>query len=288
MILGASQSTCQNCRPKKNKKEIVDSRIQSTYILGEAIRQCTIPPKVWINAASATIYQNSLTAPNDECNGIISDLKKDNMPYSFLDQLRFRLKKAKAGILYGRSSAQVGELDKDFSIKVCKQWENSFFEQRTPFTRKIALRTAITLGQGGVLIPYFNLLKVGLGGYQGNGKQMVSWIHEEDVARSIEWIYNNPEMEGIYNCAAPTPVTNNELMQLLRKITGNKFGLNAYSWMLELGAAIIGTETELILKSRWVVPAKLTQSGFTFNYPTLSEALSAIVNKSARKQYHLF
>lgn len=278
-----------NCRySEKNKQAILDSRLQPTAVLGEAIRQCTVPPKLWINAASATIYQHSLSAPNDEYSGMISQLKKDNMPYSSIDQLRFKWKRWIRTWKKGRESEEVKNLDLDFSVQVCKRWEQSFFEQRTPFPRKVALRTAIALGEAGVMVPYFNLLKFGLGGYQGNGQQMVSWIHVEDIARSIEWIFDHPIMEAVYNCSAPHPVTNKEFMDTMRELTGNKFGLPAYSWMLEIGTAIIGTESELILKSRWVLPAKLLQSGFTFKYPILKEALREIVDKTPRKHYHLF
>lgn len=278
-----------NCRyNEKNKREIIESRVNATATIGAAVRACTHPPKLWINAASATIYQHSLHEANDEFNGIISDWKKDNMPFSLLDQIRFKWKKWWNKVKYGSKSEEVKKLDLDFSVEVCKLWEKSFFEQRTPFTRKIAIRTAITLGEGGVMIPYFNLLKFGLGGRQGNGQQRYSWIHIEDLARAIEWFYDHSEMEGIYNCSSPSPVTNDEFMKTLRKLTGNKIGLPAFNWMLELGAGIIGTETELLLKSRWVLPAKLIQSGFKFKYPNLDEAVRDIVMKNPGKAYQIF
>lgn len=239
-----------NCRyNEKNKKEIFDSRIHPTRTIGDAIRNCTVPPKLWINAASATIYRHAGDRPQDEYNG---------------------------------------EIENDFSVQVCKLWEKTFYDQRTPFTRKAALRTAITLGNGGVMIPYFNLLKFKLGGKQGNGRQMYSWIHIEDVCRTIEWVYDHPSMEGSYNCAAPNPVTNSFFMKTLRSITGHTIGLTAYEWMLSIGAVLIGTEKELLLKSRWVVPAKLLESGFVFKFAKLEEAVKDIVSKTPRKQYHLF
>jgi NAD dependent epimerase/dehydratase family enzyme len=117
---------------------------------------------------------------------------------------------------------------------------------------------------------------------------MFSWVHIEDTCRMIDWIKNNETIEGVYNCSSPGPVTNNELMKSLRQATGNKIGLPAYEWMLKMGAAIIGTETELILKSRWVLPTKILETGFRFKYPVLKDALADIISKVPRKQYHLF
>jgi uncharacterized protein (TIGR01777 family) len=173
-------------------------------------------------------------------------------------------------------------------VQVCQLWESTFFEQRTPHTRKIALRMAITLGTGGVLIPYFNLLKFGLGGQQGKGNQMYSWVHIEDTCRLIEWITGHPEMTGVFNCSSPNPVTNKEFMQTLRKVTGVKFGLPVYDWMLQIGSMITGTPAELVLKSRWVIPSKVLETGFRFKYPLLKDALTDIINKVPRKQFHLF
>ena len=239
-----------NCRyTKKNKQEIFDSRTDSTKAIGLAIQQCTSPPKLWINAASATIYPHATDTARDE---------------------------------------YFTNFSNDFSVQVCQLWEKTFYEQRTPFTRKVVLRMAITLGESGVMIPYFNLLKFGLGGQQGNGKQMYSWVHVEDTCRIIDWLVNNPELEGTFNCSSPEPVTNKQFMQTLRTITGHKFGLPAYKWMLKIGAAVIGTETELILKSRWVLPTKILQTGFQFKYPLLENALKNIISKTPKKRYHLF
>ncbi len=239
-----------NCRyTPQNKKEIFDSRTNATKAIGLAIQQAIHPPELWINAASATIYPHATGTPRDE---------------SFVD------------------------FKDDFSVQVCKRWENIFYEQRTPFTRKCALRMAITLGAGGVMIPYFNLLKFGLGGQQGNGKQMYSWIHITDTCRVIRWIADHKELEGTFNCCSPQPVTNNVFMKTLRKATGQVVGLPAYTWMLKIGAAIIGTETELILKSRWVLPARILATGFQFKYASLPVAIDDILKNTHRKMYHLF
>jgi uncharacterized protein len=239
-----------NCRyTKANKQAIFDSRTTPTKAIGEAIRLCKQPPTLWLNAASATIYRNATDKPQDEF---------------------------------------VGEIENDFSVQVCKKWEASFFEQETAFTRKVALRTAITLGNGGVMIPYFNLLKFGLGGKQGSGKQMYSWVHIDDVCGIIDFVYNHTNVEGMINVSSPNPVTNNTFMQVLRQQTNTNIGLPAFTWMLKIGAALIGTETELILKSRWVLPTKLLNYGYQFKYPHLEQAVNAIVKNVPKKQYALF
>ncbi len=239
-----------NCRyTPRNKQEILDSRTDATRAIGQAIREATVPPKLWINAASATIYRHAQDRPQDE---------------------------------------YTGEYGNDFSVQVCQRWEKTFEEQRTPFTRKIAMRMAITLGDGGVIVPYLNLLKLGLSGRQGSGRQMYSWVHIEDVGRAIEWFLDQPELEGMYNLAAPAPVTNSYFMSTLRRLTGHRLGLPAPAWLLKLGAALIGTETELVLKSRWVVPAKLLETGFSFQYSEVDAALGAIIRKLPRRKYRLF
>ena len=239
-----------NCRyNEKNKKEIIDSRTDATNAIGIAIRNCKIPPLLWINSSSATIYRHAEDRPQDE---------------------------------------YTGEMHNDFSVQVCKRWEKSFYDQRTAGTRKVALRMAITIGPGGILIPFFNLLKFGLGGKQASGKQMFSWVHIEDTCRMIEWIFDHKEIEGTYNCCSPNPVNNEVFMKTLRKATGHKFGLPAFEWMLKLGAPLIGTELELVLKSRWVVPTKILETGFQFKFPELKNAFEDILNKVPRKHYHLF
>ena len=234
-----------NCRyTEENKRQILESRLRSTRILGEAIQKAKNPPKIWFNSSSATIYEDTRGASlaNDE------------------------------------SSSRIGD---DFSMGVCKQWEKVFNEAQTPHTRKIILRTAITLGmQGGALPPLVNMAKWGLGGKQAGGQQFVSWLHVKDFARIIDFLMQNEEAEGVYNAAAPNPMLNQDFMQILRKVCGRSFGLPLQTWMLKLGAVMIKTETELLLKSRKVVSTRLAKEGFNFEYPTLEKALRACLNLS--------
>ena len=230
-----------NCRyTEKNREEIINSRLIPTKLLGEVINNMDNPPKVWINVTSATIYRHAEDVAQDEISGEIG---------------------------YG------------FSIEVCKLWEASFFESYTPKTRKIALRMGIVLGRKDGAFPrLLNLVKVGMGGKQGDGKQYVSWIHEQDVAQSIEWLINKPEINGIVNCTAPEAVKNELLMATIRKVYGVPFGIPAPAWLLEIGAKLIGTETELILKSRWVKPTILMENGFVFQYGKLENVIHDIIS----------
>ncbi len=238
-----------NCRYNdKNKKEILDSRVVPTLLLGEVISGLFEPPKLWINITSATIYRHSEDHPQDE---------------------------------------QTGEIGGGFSVDICKAWENAFNQYQTPKTRKINLRMAIVLGkEDGVFPRLLNLTKLGMGGKQGNGEQYISWVHELDVARSTEWLFDKPELEGTFNCSSPSPKKNSAFMHILRKLTGVPFGLPAPTWLLTLGAVMIGTETELILKSRWVLPAKLLSSGFKFSFNDLAPAIYNILKTNKPKPYH--
>ncbi|RYY60904.1 MAG: TIGR01777 family protein [Chitinophagaceae bacterium] len=239
-----------NCRyTEANKQEIMDSRVNANHALGAAIRLCKKPPALWINSSSATIYRHATDHAQDEF---------------------------------------TGETGEGFSVDVCKQWEASFYGESTPATRKAALRIAITLGEGGVLIPYFNLLKFKMGGAQGSGKQMYSWVHKDDLCHAIGFIHDHNELDGTFNVAAPNPVPNRDFMTALRKATGHVFGLPAYSWMLKAGAWMIGTETELVLKSRCVIPSRLLQAGFSFRFPYIGPAFEDILKAVPAKQYSWF
>ena len=231
-----------NCRyTEKNKAEIVASRVNPTEILGAVIHDLIEPPKLWINVTSATIYRHAEDRPQDE---------------------------------------ESGEIGNGFSVDVCKAWETAFNKFDTPKTRKITLRMGIVLGRDDSVFPrLLNLVKLGMGGKQGDGEQYVSWVHEHDVARSTEWFYDHPELEGVFNCTAPYAEKNAELMQIIRKNYGMPIGLPAPQWLLEMGAIVIGTETELILKSRWVIPQRLLDSGFVFQYEKADLAVRSILAK---------
>ncbi|MHA7059653.1 TIGR01777 family oxidoreductase [Aquimarina sp. M1] len=225
-----------DCRyHQKNKDLILSSRVASTNVLGNAIQASKHPPKVWLNSSTATIYRHSLDKEMDEDNG---------------------------------------EIGIGFSVNVATNWENAFFSHQTLKTRKVALRTAIVLGKkGGALQPILTLTKLGFGGKQGKGNQKFSWIHETDFARSIEFIIKNKEVEGPVNIVAPKPTDNNNLMKSLRNVKKIPFGIPLSKPLLEIGARIIKTETELILKSRNVIPKKLQNAGFQFTHNNLSSAL---------------
>ncbi|ANE48401.1 NAD-dependent epimerase [Paenibacillus swuensis] len=228
-----------DCRyNEKNKREIVSSRVDTTQALGDAIKACAKPPALWMNASTATIYRHAEDRPMTEDNG---------------------------------------ELGTGFSVDVAKAWEEAFFSCRVPGVRQAALRMAIVLGRdGGVIGPYRNLVNFGLGGVQGSGRQMFSWIHIEDVFRIVQFIMEHKTLNGVFNCSSPHPVMNQEFMKQLRVAAGVRVGLPSPRWLLEIGAMLIRTETELILKSRWVVPERLSVKGFTFRYGKLEDALGEI------------
>lgn len=224
-----------NCRyTPGNKKEILDSRVNATDAIAEAIRQCTVKPKLWINLSSGTVYRHAEDRPQNEF---------------------------------------TGEIGEGFSEDVVRAWEKSF-AQDVGNVRKVTMRLGIVLGNGEGVIPRLkNLVRFGLGGKHGNGQQMVNWIHLDDFNAIVEWFRTNQNATGPYNIVSPSPVTNAELMKTMRKVMGMPFGLPAPEWMLEIGAWLIGTETELLLKSRWVEPKRLVDEGYSFRYPKIADAI---------------
>lgn len=224
-----------DCRyTEANKHEIMASRIDSTAILNNAVLQCEDPPKHWLNSSTATIYRHSEDKQMDEV---------------------------------------TGEIGSDFSMNVAKAWERVFFETETTGTIKTAMRTSIVLGKkGGAYIPLKKLAQLGFGGKQGRGGQFISWIHETDFARAVDFIIAC-RLDGKVNIVSPQPVRNKEFMKQLRKRVGVPFGINTPTALLKFGAKLIGTEPELVMKSRNVIPKRLTDSGFEFKYGKLENAL---------------
>lgn len=229
-----------DCRyTPENKAVILSSRIESTRVLNEAVLKCENPPKHFINSSTATIYRHSEDKQMDEYSGEIGD---------------------------------------DFSMNVAKSWEKAFYNVETDKTLKTAVRTSIVLGKnGGAFIPLKRLSQLGFGGKNGNGNQFVSWIHELDFARAIAFIIEK-KLEGNINVVSPNPKRNIDFMRELRKAVGIPFGIPISESMLKIGAKIVQTEPELVLKSRNVIPKRLTENGFTFEYHNLEKAFKNLLS----------
>jgi uncharacterized protein len=246
-----------NCRYNQdNRRAILESRIHSTQILHEAVSRVRRPPAVWLNASTATIYRHSLDRPMDEATGELG-------------------------------GGEPGAPDTwNFSIQVAKAWEQAFFSTRTPGTRKVAMRSAMTfsIDQGGVFDVFLGLVRHGMGGTILPGNQFVSWIHEQDFARSVEFLIEQQELSGVVNLASPNPLPNWTFLQVLRQAWGTMFGLPTPAWILELGTFLLRTESELVLKSRRVVPNRLQDAGFHFGYPDWNKAADDLVWRW-RKRY---
>jgi NAD dependent epimerase/dehydratase family enzyme len=250
-----------NCRyTERNRTEIRRSRVDTTRLLAQSIARVELPPPVWMNSSTATIYRHAEDRAQTE---------------------------------------STGELGTGFSVSIATDWEKAFFEGELPKTRRVALRMAIVLGRGGALAPLLRVARFGLGGTQHDGwwfrslfgsaarrragvwhekggtkgLQKFSWIHIDDVIGIIRFIRDRPRIDGVVNVSAPQPSNNRRLMELLRRNVGAPVGLPAFRWMLETAMWVLRTETELVLKSRWVVPERLQNAGYVFRYSTLDKAL---------------
>jgi uncharacterized protein (TIGR01777 family) len=244
-----------NCRyTEANRRIITESRVKSTRIVGQAIAEINNAPRVWLQASTATLYAHRYDAPNDEATGIIGG-SEPNAPETWR-----------------------------FSIDVVKKWERELNAAATPQTRKVLMRSAIVMApsRGGSFDMLLRLVRLGLGGRFGDGKEFVSWIHDRDFVRAVDWLIQHEDLAGPLNLAAPNPLPNSEFMQSLREASGMPFGLPATEWMLELGAFVLRSETELMLKSRRVIPTKLLESGFTFQFPAWAEAARDLCNRTRR------
>lgn len=246
-----------NCRyTTANRQEIMDSRVLPTRVIGQAIAQTSAPPALWINASTATIYRHALDRPMDEATGELG------------------------------GAEPVAPSTWRFSIDVATSWEWEFFAAATPGTRKIALRSAIIMSpdQGGAFSILSKLVRAGLGGKAASGDQFVSWVHDADFVRAIDFMIAQEHLDGCINVCAPGPLSNREFMRALRHAWGARIGLPATRWMLEIGAFFLRTETELILKSRRVVPQRLPDAGFEFCFTDWLSAARDLVERWRKKE----
>jgi uncharacterized protein (TIGR01777 family) len=241
-----------NCRYSlSNVTEMLRSRVDSTLVVGAAIERCARPPRVWLQMSTATIYAHRFDAANDEASGQIGGCEPD-APRRW-----------------------------DFSVEIAKAWERALFEARTPATRRLALRSAVVLSAdpSAHLDLLLGLVRFGLGGRVSGGRHFVSWIHERDFVRAVDFLLAREDFDGPVNLAAPNPLPQREFMAALRTAAGVPFGLPATSWMAEIGAFVLRTDTELILKSRRVVPGRLAAAAFDFEFPEWQEAALELVRR---------
>jgi uncharacterized protein (TIGR01777 family) len=241
-----------NCRyTAANRREILASRLDSTRVLGEAVARAKMPPRVFLQSSTATIYAHRYDAANDEHHGIIGG-QEPRAPETWR-----------------------------FSIDVATSWERAFDALEMPSTRKVTLRTAIVMHAlaGGAFDVLLTLVRRGLGGSSGDGRQYVSWIHADDFVRAIHWLIDRPDVEGIVNIAAPNPLPNADFMRAIREAWGTGVGLPSPAWLLEIGALFLRTETELVLKSRRVVSARLAEEQFAFRWTDFPAAARDLVRQ---------
>ncbi len=245
-----------NCRyTPENREEIMNSRVDSARVIGEAIANAGSPPKVWLQSSTATIYAHSFDRANNDETGIIGGHEPD-APDTW-----------------------------NFSIDVARAWEKATNEIVTPHTRKVLMRSAMTMGtgRGGIFDTMLGLVRKGLGGTAASGRQYISWIHEDDFIRSVRWLIDHDEFSCPVNLASPEPLPNREFMKIFRESWGTKFGPPAFEWQLAIGAWLMGTETELILKSRRVLPKLITDSGFIFQFPNWKDACADLCERWKRE-----
>ncbi|GLX97081.1 TIGR01777 family oxidoreductase [Herbidospora sp. NBRC 101105] len=234
-----------------NLRAMMDSRVDSTRAVGAAIAAAARPPRVWLQMSTATVYAHRLDAPNDEATGVIGG-GEPGVPRYWA-----------------------------YSVEIAKAWEAAQERAETPGTRKVALRSAMVMGpdRGGVFDVLSRLTRIGLGGPVGGGAQYVSWIHDADFVRAVEFLVDRDDLTGPVNLAAPGPLPQRAFMRVLRRAWGVPVGLPATRWMAEAGAFVLRTDTELLLKSRRVVPGRLLGAGFTFEYPDWEHAAGDLVRR---------
>lgn len=246
-----------NCRStERNRRDLHDSRVGPTRLLNQVIAGLANPPRVWLNASTATIYRHALDRPMDEATGEIGG-----------NEMISKHRRAPAKW--------------NWTVGLVKDWEAAFFNRPTPRTRKVALRTSLVFSPapGNIFAVLSRLVRFGLGGTQGNGRQYVSWMHETDFARAVEFLIEHEEMDGPVNLAAPEPLPNREFMAALREAWEMPNGLPAPAPLIAIGALFLRTEPELVLKSRRVVPGKLLEAGFEFQFPQWPAAAEDLVRQ---------
>ena len=245
-----------NCRyHARNLTAMMSSRLESTRIIGVAIAAAKNPPRVWLQASTATIYAHRFDAANDEETGEIGG-NEPGVP-----------------ALWAKS------------IAIAKAWEAELTAAHTPHTRKVALRSAMTMSpdRGGVFSVLAWLCRMGFG-RQGDGRQFVSWIHEHDFVAAINFLIARDDLVGAFNLCAPEPLPNRDFMKALQRALGTKIAMPVPRWVLEIGTFFLRTETELVLKSRRVVPARLLNTGFIFRYPRWPEAAKDLVDRNDHRR----
>ncbi|HUQ84520.1 MAG TPA: TIGR01777 family oxidoreductase [Gemmatimonadaceae bacterium] len=241
-----------NCRyTPENRREIFDSRVESARVVGQAIARCQRPPRVWLQASTATIYTHRFDAPNDDVTGVIGGRETD-VPQSWR-----------------------------FSIEVATAWERAATDNVTSATRLVLMRSAMVMSpdKGGIFAMLRRLARFGLAGPVAGGRQYMSWIHDRDFVRSVYWLIDRAELAGAVNMASPNPLPYRDFMRALRKAVNMPIGLPATRGMLEIGTRVLRTESELVLKSRRVVPRRLLESGFAFEYPDWPHAVEELVGR---------
>ncbi|WP_433145680.1 epimerase [Actinomadura nitritigenes] len=238
-----------------NLREMMDSRVESARVVGEAVAAAARPPRVWLQMSTATVYAHRFDAPNDEATGVIGG-GEPGVPRYW-----------------------------SYSVRIAKEWERAQAEADTPSTRKVALRAAMVMSpdRGGVFDVLLWMARLGLGGPVAGGAQYVSWIHEDDFVRAVEFLIGRDDLDGPVNLASPGPLPQRAFMRALRKAWGMPVGLPATAWMAEIGALALRSDTELLLKSRRVVPGRLLDAGFAFDRPRWPEAAADLVRRVRRR-----
>ncbi|MEU5090499.1 DUF1731 domain-containing protein [Streptomyces sp. NPDC021356] len=241
-----------NCRyTQENLRAMTDSRVDSARVVGEAVAAAGRPPRLWLQMSTATVYAHRFDAPHDEATGVIGGSEPGVPGY------------------WARS------------VAIARAWEREQERAATPHTRKVALRSAMVMSpdRGGVFDVLLRLARLGLGGPVAGGAQYVSWVHDHDFVRAVLFLAGREDIEGPVNIAAPAPVPQRTLMRVLRTAWGVPVGLPATRWMAEAGAFVLRSDTELLLKSRRVVPGRLLDAGFAFDHPQWPEAAVDLVRR---------